>query len=198
MTQTCAHPYLGCRLFVCRASKSLNFILFYFGLIVFIFGQQHATNPELMKGINWSFSPTTSNMSLRVHLECIHKTEYLELCKANGWSVMLPKTRKLASVRGGSEGGQSGSGPPHPTFLQSQFLKSLVDFIVSDDQVCTTTPLKNCILNYIIFSQFMSWNVVNSMICFSCCGMTCRRRTFCLAQNFARPSSLHGSQGFSP
>ena len=191
------NPWDADCLYVMRVSPST---LFYFILVwlVFIFRQQHANNPELVKGINWSFSSKTSNTSLRVHLECIHKTEYLELCKANGWSVMLPKTRKLALVRGGSEGGQSGIGPPCPAFSQSQFLQSLVDFIISDDQVCTTTLLKNCILNYIIFSQFMSWHVVNSAICFSCCGMTCRRRTFRIAQNFVRPSSLHGSQGFSP
>src|ERR1700729_4367843 len=79
----------------------------------------------------------------------------------------------------------------------SQFLQSLINFIVSDDQMCTTTPLENCTFNYIISSLSMSWNVMNSAICFSCCGKTCKRRTFHIEQNFVRPSSPHGSRGLS-
>ena len=139
-----------------------------------------------LKGINWTFSPNMGNTSLRSHLENIHKTEYLQLCNTNGWTMMLPKMRKLVLARGGSEGGGSGGGggPPRPPFSQSQFLQSLVNFIVSDDQVCNTTLLENCTFNYIISSLSMSWNVVNSTICFSCCQKTCKRRTFHIEQNF--------------
>jgi hypothetical protein len=181
-----------------QVSPSISFYFISVSL-VFPFRQQHAANPELMKGFNWTFSSNMGNMSLRSHLENIHKTEYLQLCNTNGWTVMLPKMRKLALARGGSEGGGSGcgGGPPRPAFLQSQFLQSLVNFITLDDQVCTTTPLENCTLNYIISSLSMSWNIVNSAICFSCCDKTWKRRIFHIKQNFVRPSSPHESRGLS-
>ena len=183
---------------VMRVSPSISFYFISVSL-VFPFRRQHAANSELVKGFNRTFSSNTGNTSLRSHLENIHKTEYLQLCNTNGWTVVLPKMRKLALAGGGSEGGGSGGGggPPRPAFSQSQFLQSLVNFIASDDQVCTTTPLENCTLNYIISSLSMSWNVVNSAICFSCCGKTWKRRIFHIKQNFARPSSLHGSRGLS-
>ena len=170
---------------VMRVSPSISFYFISVSL-VFPFRQQHAADPKLVKGINWTFSPNTGNTSLRSNLESIYKMEYLQLCDVNGWTVMLPKMRKLALAKGGG---------PHPAFLQSQFLQSLINFIISDDQVCTTTPLENCTFNYVVSSLSMSWNVVNSAICFSCCGKTCKRRTFLTARKFARPLLLRGNRG---
>jgi len=91
-----------------------------------------------MKDIKWSFSAKTGNSSLRSHLESFHKTEYLQLCRDNEWIIMLPKMRKMMALEIGNStthGGESGNTPPRQPFSQSQFLKHLVNFIVSDDQV---------------------------------------------------------------
>ena len=46
---------------------------------------------------------------------------------------MLPKMRKDAlSITGDKPGGP---GRPHATFSQNEFLKSLVNFVVANDQV---------------------------------------------------------------
>jgi hypothetical protein len=67
---------------------------------------------------------------------------------------MLPKMRK-AALTGGNSGtldGESGSTPLHQPFSQSQFLKSLVNFIVSDDQV-RTTLCEHSTVNHIILQS---------------------------------------------
>jgi hypothetical protein len=166
---------------VFHASKFLVYIYFWFILVLlvtFSCRQQHTADPELVKAINWSFSPLTGNSSLRSHLESIHKEEYLQLCRVNGWEIMLPKMRKAAKIENSGTGNQgSGDGPPRPSFSQDQFLKSLVNFIVADDQVYSI-PLQYSALNIITCSQSISWSVLNFVASSSCCGETCKTRTF--------------------
>ena len=181
-----------------RASKFLIFIFLWFILVLlvtFSFRRQHTADPELVKGINWTFSPLTGNSSLRSHLESIHKEEYLQLCRVNGWEIMLPKMRKEAGIETSGTGDRgSGDGPPRPPFSQDQFLKSLVNFIVADDQV-HSIPLQYSAPNNITCSQSISWSVPNFVASSSCCGETCKTRTFLTGRKFARPSSPHGRLG---
>ena len=181
-----------------RVSKFFIFIFIWFILVLlvtFSFRRQHTADPELVKGINWSFSPLTGNSSLRSHLESIHKEEYLQLCRVNGWEIMLPKMRKAAETENSGTGDRgSGDGPPRPQFSQDQFLKSLVNFIVADDQV-RSIPLQYSTPNIITCSQSISWSVLNFVASSSCCGETCKTRTFLTGRKFARPSSLHGRLG---
>jgi hypothetical protein len=91
-----------------------------------------------MVGVNIFYSSKSSNTTLRNHLESNHKAEYLRMCEANQWVNMLPKMKKELELKREADnlaGGGGGSGGPRPTFSQSQFLKSLVNFIVADDQV---------------------------------------------------------------
>jgi hypothetical protein len=176
---------------VSRVSKFWFLYFFGFILITFAFRRQHMTDPNLVKGINWTFSPKTGNSSLRSHLESVHKQEYLQLCQVNGWEIMLPKMRKAAETETGGAGGDS---PPRPIFSQDQFLKSLVNFIVADDQV-RPTPLQYSTPNNITCSQSISWSVPNFVTSFSCCGQTYRTRTFLTGRKFVRPSLPHGRHG---
>src|ERR1700729_331615 len=94
--------------------------------------KSHMADANLTKEVNWSFSPNTGNSSLRSHLESVHKVEYLHLCAQNGWAVMLPKMRKEGS---NNQDTGDGGGRQRPAFSQGQLLKSIVNFIVADDQV---------------------------------------------------------------
>ena len=66
---------------------------------------------------------------LHTHLERLHKTEYLELCKANSWEMQLPKMKEIqvSAVRGDNV--------PCLQFSHSTFVQGLVRFIVADDQI---------------------------------------------------------------
>ena len=167
----CTTDVSGCQTFFLEDEGDANCLyhmwvsLFFcqFHWLQFTFRKNHMADVNSAKGINWSFSVNTGNSSLRSHLESIHKTEYLHLCVVKGWAIMLPKMRKDAgSVNQGTD---SGGSVPHPAFLQSLFLKCIVNFIVADDQVCHM-PLKNCSLNHLYCSQLTSWRVMNSMISF--------------------------------
>ena len=129
--------------------------LFSFSLINYklIFRRNHTPNSESTKEINWSFAPSTGNSSLRSHLESVHKMEYLQLCAANGWTIMLPKMRK--EMMNANQGSGGGDGTQRPAYSQGQLLKSIVSFVVADDQVRLMLCQK-CTLNNLYCSQSMS------------------------------------------
>lgn len=100
---------------------------------------QAASQPTLSQAPpSWTprfnYSPSCSNSSLRLHLENEHKEEYIRLCKENGWKNQLPRSRPatvLEPVHAGATQAFS-----RTKFTPEAFLDHLVNFIVTDDQVC--------------------------------------------------------------
>ena len=69
---------------------------------------------------------------------------------------MLPKMRKeMMNANQGSSGGSGGDGTQRPAYSQGQLLKSIVNFVVADDQVRLMLCQK-CILNNLYCSQSTS------------------------------------------
>jgi hypothetical protein len=107
-------------------------------------------------GIVKTYKVKTGYSSLRVHLEKVHKEEYLRLCKEKGWKNQLPtevKARKAACLAASQSLGQ-GVHPRQP-YSQEALLKHLINFIVADDQV---RALHGVFLHLLISSQ--SINVI--------------------------------------
>jgi hypothetical protein len=93
-------------------------------------------------GPSSSYAATTSNSTLRNHLEKAHKDEYLRVCSAKGWKNQLPSSK--ASSEAPSES-RPGSGKRTP-FSAKVFLDWLVKFIIADDQVRTVCIIFTTIL----------------------------------------------------
>jgi len=86
-----------------------------------------------MRNINFSFSVNTANATLHGHLEKHHADEYMQVCKDNGWKILLPKMWQMT---------EASTGPPsepgfhtHSEFSRQMFLQHIINFVVADDQV---------------------------------------------------------------
>jgi hypothetical protein len=99
--------------------------------------EKSQSNPGAWKGGNFSYKSSSSNSTLRHHLENAHKDEYLRLCAENKWLMQLPKTRKedAAKSMGSNPDSAKSDAPPRPQFSRQHFLHALINFIVADDQV---------------------------------------------------------------
>jgi hypothetical protein len=82
-----------------------------------------------------NFSHTTSNTSLRPHLEKYHVDLYMRLAKERGWEIFLPGYRSQARSQAASDASAS-QVPPVVQFSEERFQQYLLNFIVADDQVC--------------------------------------------------------------
>jgi hypothetical protein len=87
-----------------------------------------------MKNINFTFSPNTANTTLRSHIERLHLDEHVRICKARGWSMLLPKQKQ--QVTEANTGQPRDPGAPRSQFSRQTFLEHIIHFIVADDQVC--------------------------------------------------------------
>lgn len=88
-----------------------------------------------MTNINFKFSPTTANATLRSHLEKFHADEYVRICREKRWPIMLAKMRQEQSAGASADrGGVQGSNP-RPPFSRQTFLHHIINFIVANDQV---------------------------------------------------------------
>ena len=85
------------------------------------------------KGLSSSYSPTTSNTTLRHHLDKAHKDEYLRISSTQGWKTQLPSLRATSEAPSDS---QLGSNVQSRTpFSIKAFRTHLTELIVADDQV---------------------------------------------------------------
>ena len=147
-----------------------------------------ATTPDALKGINYNFSHNSSNLTLHTHLDRIHKKEYLNLCKANGWEMQLLRMKAVQVIQA-----SKGDSVPYLQFLHSTFVQSFVRSIVADDQV-SNTPQESPKLT-VFNSLSMSWSVVSFTIPSSCCMKTWRRKTLLTVQHFVKLQSPPGDHG---
>jgi hypothetical protein len=98
--------------------------------------KEHDANPNTWDGkIKYEYSVKSSTTTLRPHIERFHLQEYLQLQKEHGWTVMLPglvsQARSQAASTANSLQEEAREKWDEPTFL-----RHLVRFIVTDDQVC--------------------------------------------------------------
>jgi hypothetical protein len=82
---------------------------------------------------NYEYSKTTSNTSLRRHIENFHLDQYKILAKENGWKIQLAGLVSQARSQAASEA--TAVGRPDK-FDEQTFHQFLLKFIVVDDQVC--------------------------------------------------------------
>ena len=80
-------------------------------------------------GLTYEYVATTSNTVLRNHLNRAHKEEFIRVSKEKGW-------RMPSQSEAGSEAAGSSLAAFHTKFTQKAFLEHLINFIVTDDQVC--------------------------------------------------------------
>jgi hypothetical protein len=85
--------------------------------------------------INFTFSSTTGNSTLRKHLVKEHEDEHERVCAANGMTTQRARMEQLTA--------DASTGPPHdpdgrprPQFSRQTFLRHIINFVVADDQVC--------------------------------------------------------------
>src|SRR6202042_589562 len=83
--------------------------------------------------IKYEYSPKTSTLSLRPHIEKYHLQLFQQLAKENGWKILLPGLVSQARSQASTVG--SAQDEPPDTFDESTFHWYLLNFIVADDQV---------------------------------------------------------------
>lgn len=105
---------------VCKVCRSL----YLFVPQTFTYGFYFRANPETK--VSYEFAPTTSNSTLRGHLERVHKDEYLEFSKLGRWPNQLISR---------SQNEEPSAPLNRSKFTQAAFLKHLIDFIIVNDQV---------------------------------------------------------------
>ena len=97
----------------------------------------------------FKYSKNTSTTSIRRHIEKVHFDEYMDLCKANNWRVLLPGLTSRARTQAASEASASGRRPEVEFSLQ-KFHQSLLKFIIADDQVCehciSSQSVQSCVI----------------------------------------------------
>lgn len=86
------------------------------------------------KKIQLEFSHTTSNTSLRPHIERNHLDIYLRVAKERGWTHELPGLKAQARSQAASDASAL-QVAPLVQFSEERFHQHLLNFIVADDQV---------------------------------------------------------------
>jgi hypothetical protein len=89
----------------------------------------------------YEISPSSSNTTLRGHLQREHKEDYIRVCLERGWKNQLPSA-KFESEAGSER--SAGTGQFCTTFSSKAFMEHLINFIVADDQVIK--PCLSCLL----------------------------------------------------
>lgn len=146
----------------CLPVRNLFFVLQKLALTTLLIRKQKDENPtQFPTDRNFTYCDSTSNWSLRGHVEKFHLDLYLEEAERNGWSIYLenvkeafrvgytyltlrqalcrpnttirklPPLSQLPTANSSSEALQSSAPPPFSLAALHQFL---VKFIVSDDQ----------------------------------------------------------------
>ena len=101
------------------------------------------------KNLNFSYGGSTSNSSLRPHLEKAHWDLYMRLKEMHGWDTQLPgeASRARSQATGTVEDGRGRI----EAFSEETFHKYLYRFIVADDQVCASLFSFNYVLIYVLY-----------------------------------------------
>jgi hypothetical protein len=87
--------------------------------------------------VGYSYFATTSNTNYRKHLAKFHFTEWHAKVIENGWKITKPLADELES-RGILQTRRAAvydDGSSRAKFSEEEFIRHLVKFIVSDDQV---------------------------------------------------------------
>jgi len=88
-------------------------------------------DPQNATGVQHTFSPFTSNTSLRMHLDKYHRQAYNAFCEANNCLNQLPSHKALVTKLNPADQRNTG---PRPKYTPDQLLKSIVNFVIADDQ----------------------------------------------------------------
>ena len=86
--------------------------------------------------INFKFSSTTGNSTLRKHLVRQHEDEYERVCEANGMTTERAKMEQLIADAASTGPPGDPDGRPRAQFSRQTFLHHIINFVVADDQVC--------------------------------------------------------------
>ena len=108
------------------------------------------------KGLSSSYSATTSNTTLRHHLDKVHKNEYLRISSTKGWKTQLPSSRATSEAPSDSQSGSNGQF--RTPFSAKALLNHLVEFIIADDQV-------RIILHYLCSISDLCYQSLNVIEC---------------------------------
>lgn len=100
-----------------------------------IFRATAEANPSRPLGWTWSYAKKTSNNNLRVHLRSQHPKEYIDACKANGWSIAIKELRPKDAKVAVQKTLDLHLTPRAEAFSKHTFNAHLLNFIVADDQV---------------------------------------------------------------
>jgi hypothetical protein len=97
-----------------------------------------AANPSKAMGLNYQFATSTSNSTLRGHLQKYHDDEYTRLKQERGWQGKLPRMQALELSRQSTLDSVVQAGVENRVkYSKPALLRHLIDFIVADDQVCS-------------------------------------------------------------
>jgi hypothetical protein len=91
--------------------------------------EKHTSSPNPPR---YEFSLSSSNTTLRGHLQREHKDDYIHVCQGKGWKNQLLSTKFESEA--GSEP-SAGAGRFRTAFSSKAFMEHLINFIVADDQV---------------------------------------------------------------
>ena len=112
----------------------------------------HDTDPASWpQNQRFKYSKNTSTTSIRQHIEKVHFVEYMDLCKAKNWKVLLPGLTLRAWTQAASEASASGRRPDK--FSIQNFHQLLLNFIIADDQVCKHCISTHCVHSCVIPSR---------------------------------------------
>ena len=98
------------------------------------FRRKHETEPTSMRNINFSFSVNTANTTLCGHLEKHHTDKYVQVCKDNGWRMLLPRMQQMAMGKVSMGLPSEPGSHPHLEFSHQTFLQHIINFVVVDNQ----------------------------------------------------------------
>jgi hypothetical protein len=100
--------------------------------LVFSYWYKENFRKKPIDQLNYIYSSKTAGGNLRKHLEKNHSAELDKATKQMGWKVRLPQNKK---------NDDSTPGVGRKPFSPAAFMEYIVNFIVSDDQVCVCTFL---------------------------------------------------------
>lgn len=83
-----------------------------------------------------TYAASSSNTTLRVHLDKQHRDEYIRICKQNKWEIKITSARK---EQGNAVSPLDAARTP---FSKLAFIEHLVRFVVANDQVSKLMYLK--------------------------------------------------------
>ena len=97
---------------------------------------READPSKWLSSIHYEYSKKTLTTSLRPHIEKHHLKHYLTLAKKNGWKILLLELVSQARSQATNEAATS-QHERSIKFDENTFHQHLLNFIVTDDQVCS-------------------------------------------------------------